>query len=380
MIALPDNEPVLISTQEQFNDLIAAINSEPVLAVDTESNSLFAYQEQVCLLQIATPAQDYLIDPLSVPDISPLSTIFANPKQQKIFHAGEYDLICLKRDYGFKFVNLFDTMIAARILGEPQVGLGSLLETYFGITVDKRFQRANWGTRPLTGPMLDYARMDTHYLFALKSRFEEQLKQQELWELAKEDFAILCSIEPPSIEPNGKSCWKICGSTRINGRQAAILQSLCIYRDQQARKMDLPHFKVFSNAFLVDLCQDPPHSLEELSKRRGATERMLKRHGANLLKAIQQGEECPPLNRQPRSRPNEQYVTRLEKLKEWRKLKAKDLKVESDVVIPKDIMEKIAALNPRNKGDLHAIMQNTPWRFRHYGDFILKELSKSEEL
>lgn len=379
MIALPDNEPVLILTQAQFNDLIAVISSEPLLAVDTESNSLFAYQEQVCLIQIATPAQDYLIDPLSVPDISSLSVIFENPKQQKVFHAAEYDLICLKRDYGFKFVNLFDTLIAARILGEPQVGLGSLLDTYFGIKVDKHFQRANWGSRPLTKAMLDYARMDTHYLFVLKSHFEEQLLQQDLFDLAKEDFNILCSVEPPSIESNGKSCWKICGSTHINGRQAAILQSLCTYRDQQARKMDLPHFKVFSNAFLVDLCQNPPHSLEELSERRGTTERILKRHGNNLLMAIQQGEDSPPLNRQPHTRPNEKYITRLEKLKEWRKLKAKDLKIESDVVIPKDIIEKIAALRPKNKRELQEIMHSTPWRFKQYGESILKELSGLEE-
>lgn len=379
MISLPDNEPVLISTQEQFSDFIEIIQNEPVLAVDTESNSLFAYQEKVCLIQIATPAQDFIIDPLSVSDISLLSTLFANPKQQKIFHAAEYDLICLKRDYGFKFANLFDTMIAARILGEPQVGLGSLLDIYFGIKVDKRFQRANWGARPLTRVMLDYARMDTHYLFALKSIFEEKLKQRGLWELAKEDFDILCQVEPPAIESNGKSCWKICGSTRINGRQAAILQSLCAYRDQQARKMDLPHFKVLSNAFLVDLCQNPPHTLDELGARRGATERILKKHGTSLLKAIEQGEDSPPLNRQPNTRPNEKYMKRLEKLKEWRKLKAQDLRIESDVVIPKDIMERIAAFNPKNKGDLQKIMWNTPWRFRHYGESILNELSRLEE-
>ncbi len=379
MIALPDTEPVLISNQDHFFDFIRAIQNEPVLAVDTESNSLFAYHEKVCLIQIATPAQDFIIDPLTVLDISLLSAIFANPKQQKIFHAAEYDLICLKRDYGFKFANLFDTMIAARILGEPQVGLGSLLDFYFGIKVDKRFQRANWGVRPLSRIMLDYARMDTHYLFALKSIFEEKLKQRGLWELAKEDFDILCRVEPPAIESNGKSCWKICGAARINGRQAAILQSLCTYRDLQARKMDLPHFKVLSNAFLVDLCQNPPHSIEELRTKRGATERLINRHGANLLKAIQQGEDSPPLSRQPSTRPNEKYLKRLEKLKEWRKLKAQDLKIESDVVIPKDIMEKIAALNPKNKGDLRKIMQSTPWRFRHYGESILSELSSLEE-
>lgn len=379
MIPMPDNEPVLIASQDRFEDLIQTIRNEPQLAVDTESNSLFAYQEQVCLIQIATPSQDYLIDPLAVLDLSSLAGIFANPKQQKIFHASEYDVICLKRDYSFEFVNLFDTMVAARILGEPQVGLGSLLETYFGITVNKRFQRANWGTRPLSTAMLDYARMDTHFLFALKSMFETRLKERELWELAREDFAILCSTVPPVIEPNGKSCWKICGSTHLNGTQAAVLQSLCNYRDQQARKLNLPHFKVFSNDFLLDLCQDPPHSIDDLSSRRGASEQLIRRHGSGLLQAVNLGEESPPLSRKRRIQPDEEFVKRLEALKDWRKAKAKELKIESDIVIPKDVLERIAALNPRNQTDLETIMSNTPWRYRHYGKSILKELSGLED-
>ena len=176
MLPLPAAAPVWVATQQDLQEMTGSISTEPVLAIDTESNSLFAYRERVCLVQISTPATDYLVDPLSITDLSPLAPIFANRTQQKIFHAAEYDVICLKRDYRFEIHNVFDTMIAARILGEPQVGLGSMLSTYFSITLDKRYQRADWAKRPIPPAMLDYARMDTHFLFALKAVVESKLK------------------------------------------------------------------------------------------------------------------------------------------------------------------------------------------------------------
>lgn len=379
MLPLPTTEPVLISTSSQFEHMVQHLSDEPRLAVDTESNSLFAYRERVCLVQISTPTIDYLIDPFLVKDLSLLSRIFSNPDQLKIFHAAEYDFICLKRDYSFDFIHIFDTMVAARILGETAVGLGSLLDKYFGITLDKRYQRANWGTRPFSKVMLNYARMDTHFLFALQEQFEEQLREHHLLELAREDFSILCGTEPPEVDPSGKSCWKVAGAAHIDGWQAAILQALCAYRDQQARSMDLPHFKVLSNELLLQLSQVPPHSPEELRLVPGVTERMFNRHGTGLLNAIAQGEAAKPVVRPLRKRSDKKFSDRLEKLKDWRKKQAKELKLESDIILPKDIMEKIAMNNPENKKALQAVMHQTPWRYKQYGAAILKELSASEE-
>jgi ribonuclease D len=127
MLALPTKDPVWIATPLKLQEMVEELSHEPVVAVDTESNSLYAYRERVCLVQISTPQTDYLVDPLAIDDLSPLALLFADPMRQKIFHAAEYDVICLKRDYSFEFSNIFDTMIAARILAEPQVGLGSLL-------------------------------------------------------------------------------------------------------------------------------------------------------------------------------------------------------------------------------------------------------------
>lgn len=194
--------PTLIDTEAAFTRLVAELAQAPALAVDTESNSLFVYRERVCVIQFSTPKRDYVVDALQVSNLQPLAPLFANPAQQKIFHAAEYDLICLKRDFGFEFANLFDTMAAARTLGHPQTGLAALLEKHFGVTVNKKFQRANWGKRPLTAELLQYASMDTHYLFALRDQLERELAQGGRIEEAREEFTRLTrlKVEPVMVD------------------------------------------------------------------------------------------------------------------------------------------------------------------------------------
>src|SRR5262249_2530874 len=144
-------------------------------AIDTESNSLYAYRERVCLVQISTRTADYIVDPLTIGDMTPFADLMANPAIEKVFHAAEYDLICLKRDYALICQNLFDTMIAARIVGLKLVGLGNLLEQYAGVKADKSHQRDNWGERPLPKESLLYAQMDTHYLPLLRDSLHAEL-------------------------------------------------------------------------------------------------------------------------------------------------------------------------------------------------------------
>ena len=148
--------------------MLRRLASEPRIAVDTESNSLYAYQEKVCLLQVSIPGADYLVDPLASPGLGEMRSIFADPSIEKVLHACEYDVICLRRDFGFQLANLFDTMWAARILGWPRVGLADILKERFDVTLDKRWQRYNWGKRPLPADALAYAQLDTHYLLRLR--------------------------------------------------------------------------------------------------------------------------------------------------------------------------------------------------------------------
>ena len=180
--------PIVVTHEDTLARMVERLSREPRVAVDTESNSLYAYREQVCLIQFSVPGADYLVDPLAVENLTRLGPLFADGGMEKVFHAAEYDVVCLKRDFNFEFNNLFDTMVAARILGREEVGLGALLEHEFGVKLDKRFQRANWGERPLKGELLAYARLDTHYLLELRDRLYPKLMERGLWALAEEDF------------------------------------------------------------------------------------------------------------------------------------------------------------------------------------------------
>src|SRR5688572_21509972 len=195
--------PVWVDQANIFLAMVADLATQPRLAVDTESNSLHAYREQVCLIQFSTPRTDYVVDPLALDDLSALGPLFSNPEIEKIFHAAEYDLICLRRDFNFQFSNLFDTMHAARILGYMFVGLDNLLAEKFQFEMDKRHQKADWAMRPLTSAQLDYARLDTHFLFNLRDVLEAELKEKERLQIALEDFVRACHVGLPEEKPNG---------------------------------------------------------------------------------------------------------------------------------------------------------------------------------
>jgi ribonuclease D len=374
MPALTSTRPVLINTFTEMVKIISDLEGCSSISVDTESNSLYVYREQVCLLQISTPDADYLIDTLAVKDISPLAGIFANPKLEKIFHASEYDVICLKRDFGFEFANLFDTMIAARILGEKAIGLASLLKSRLGLELDKKYQRANWGIRPLPKAMLEYASQDSHYLFQLRDILEQELKDKNLLDLAHEDFRLACQVPAHTANPNQNSCWKVAGAAPITPQEAAILHEICAYREKEASRINLPPFKVLSNEIMVHLAQAHPVSIDEVAAVKGMSEKLVNRHGSALLAAVQRGETAPPIRRPKKARPDEQFLNRFNALREWRKIKGRELKVESDVVLPRDYVEIIASGNPTTLTDLAVFMKDIPYRSNHFGREILKVL------
>lgn len=376
MLSAPQRELIWVDKPQKLRKAAASLLRYPRLAVDTESNSLYAYRERVCLIQFSTGENDYLIDPLALDDLSPLGEVFASPHIEKIFHAAEYDLICLKRDFGFGFANLFDTMLAGRILGCSETGLAAMLENEFGILLDKKFQRANWGKRPLPPDLLDYARLDTYYLLPLRERLAEELKQHGRWELAREDFHRLCFTAVPPA--NGHlNCWRIPGSRDLSPQQAAVLHELCYYRDQKARQMNLPVFKVLGNDILLKLALEQPQNLEALAASGMLSARQIQRHGEGLLQAIQHGRRASPIyppNGTPR--PADDMLQRLEALREWRKQAGRSLGVPSDVILPRDVLEEIAQACPRTLDELASVMHDLPWRFQQFGEQILAVTSR----
>jgi len=372
---------LLITTLDELNHLAKVLRSASIIAVDTESNSLYAYRERVCLIQFSTHTDDYLVDPLAVVDLSPLAPLFADPGIEKVFHAAEYDLLCLYRDFSFKCVNLFDTMLAGRILGRNEIGLGSLLEAEFGVTLDKRQQRANWGERPLTANLLEYARLDTHYLIPLRRLMKAELAGRDLLPLAEEDFQRACVLP---INNNGRAgdnraadVWRVSGSHDLSPQQAAVLQELCRYRDQAAQIMDRPLFKVINDQTLLAIATELPQTLDDLRRLPGMSPVQIRRHGQQLLRAVGRGLSAAPLYPPRSPRPDERYLARLEALRTWRKVKAQQMGVTSDVILPRDMMFSLAESAPRTPPELAEALVDSPWRLEHLGDEILAVLLAS---
>jgi ribonuclease D len=375
----PITKPKFITKTIELEQLVKELTFQSIIAVDTESNSLYAYQEQVCLVQFSTPEADYLVDPLVIHDLSSLSRILEDSQIEKVFHAAEYDLICLQRDFAFTVNNIFDTMVASRILGRKDVGLGSILKTAFEVNLDKRYQRANWGKRPLPDDMLHYAHLDTHFLIPLRQILYRELEQKNLIQLAQEDFNRLSKLE--NLNTNGQllkpkilDCWKIKGATDLNPKQAAVLHKVCQYRDKVAKELNLPLFKIFSDKTLIAIAEQSPQKTDELRHIPGMSARQINHRGDSIIQAVRAGKKAEPLYAPRNQRPDDHYLERLDAIRRWRKKVGIEMGVPSDVILPRDLMLLLVSKNPTNKNELGELLQSVPWRLEKFGDQIMQVL------
>lgn len=348
------------------------------LALDFEANSLFAYHERVCLLQISTQTYDYIVDPLADIDLTPLGTLLADPAVEKVLHAAEYDLILVTRDYGWELNNLFDTMWAARILGMERVGLASLLEELFGVKLDKRHQRANWCKRPLTPEQLRYAQADTFFLLRLRDHLGQALQARGHEEEAAEIFAAQTQIKLPDNGFSADDFWSIPGVNHLSPREQANLRELYIMRDHEAGRQNRPPFKILGNEVLVSLAQQAPTNWEALKQASGLNDRLKQRYGALILRALQAGRRAdPPRRPTAPPRPPDEVYLRYEKLSQWRKHTAQARGVNSDVIMSREALWEIAYACPQTQADLAGVSSLGPWRRQTYGPALLRLLAQS---
>ncbi|HOO58891.1 MAG TPA: HRDC domain-containing protein, partial [Anaerolineaceae bacterium] len=311
--------PIVVENDESFAHMCADLAAQPAIAVDTESNSLHAYQERVCLIQISTRENDYLVDTLAIHSLEPLGKIFANSATQKVFHAGDYDLTCLKRDYAFTFANYFDTSIAAAVVGEENLGLSTLLTKYFGFSVDKKYQRANWGKRPLSPEMLRYAQSDSHFLLPLRDRLLPCLEATGRLNLVLEDCAALAQQTPP-MKNHSEDVWRVKGINGMKPRALSLLQQLNHLREELARKQDVPLFKVMSDAALVEIATTQPKHIQELDLLPSLSKSQVRRYGKQIMQTVADWRKSSDKLTRPRAQYlDESIQRRRELLGDWRK-------------------------------------------------------------
>ena len=373
----PMHAPALIDTTGALQAMLARLMAESAVAVDTESNSLYAYNERACLIQLAVPGQDYLVDPLALGDLSPLGRLFAEPGIEKVFHAAEYDVMVLRRDFGYRFANLFDTMIASRIVGWPHYGLGSLLADHFGIQTDKRMQRTNWGQRPLSSQQIQYAQVDVHFLLPLRDRLIAELGERRRVEEARTAFKRVARSEWATRQSDPDGFWRIRGAEGLDDSGLAVLRALFLYRDQRARALDRPPFKVLSDHVLLSLSQVCPRSWSELEEIRGMPRHLSARERKQLLTAIEDGLGSTPPRRPRRERNgghDQAVLDRYEALRRWRNARAAARGVEPDVILSNRILRLLARHNPISPAQLEAKDLLTEWERREYGREIVEVL------
>lgn len=373
---LPLFKPV--TKPSEWFDCLDRLQVEPSLAIDLEANSMFAYRESVCLIQISTPTQDYIVDPTADLDLTGLGELVTDPTIEKIFHAAEYDLILLKRQYGWELNNLFDTMWAARILAYQRFGLASLLEQFYDIRLNKRYQKSNWCKRPLDPEQLAYAQHDTHFLFQLRDRLARELSEMGCEEEAAEVFAAQTQIRLNDNSFNPDSFWSMNGARDLTRQQQAILKALNIFRDQEARRRDQPLFKIFNERTMLELARSSPRNMDEMARVHGMTRGQIRRYGRPLLQVIAKGKKARPPDypRRKQKRQPEVVVTRYDKLRNWRKERAKIRGVESDVILSRGALWEIARTNPQNRDELDQLDSIGSWRCATYGEEILNVLGE----
>ena len=366
---------IWIDRQAAFDEAMARIAAQPVVAIDTEADSLHSYFDKVCLIQMSIPDEDFVIDPLAKIDLAKFGELLANPEIVKVFHGGDYDLRILNRDFGFVVANLIDTMVSAQLLGYEAFGLAALLDRHFGVKVNKTHQRADWAMRPLTADMLDYAASDTRYLIALYGKLREELEALGRWEWALEEFGRLEKIryrDRDSNEDEPEPFRKLKGIGGFDRRTLGIVRELHIWRDGLARAADRPPFKIIGNDALLEIAKEKPKSRNELEKIKAVSRFHSGRYGSEITGIVRRILEVPEeqLPERGESKPwirDRALEARIDRLKKIRDQHAKELKIEPSVLAPRHVLSAVATIQPTTMAQLDEVPAMREWQKKVLG-------------
>jgi len=322
----------------------------------------------------------WLVDPLALGDLAPLAPVFTGAGRTLLVHAGDNDLVHLKRRYGLTFSAVFDTAIAARFLGGKALGLDVLLATYLEVALPPSRQKDDWSVRPLDEAQLTYAAADVQHLFALKARLREELALIGRLAWVEEECAALAAqpAPPRTVDPDAYAGVK--GARELPPRGLAVLRELWAAREQLALAADRPPFKVVGEDALLKVAQTLPRDTAALGAVPGMTPRVLGRWGAALLGAVERGlaldeAALPALPRRPRPSIPGAMSRRIEKLRRWRTEATERIGLEPGVLLPNRLITAIAAAAPRTLDELARVEGVRRWRVSAFGAEVVAALT-----
>ena len=326
-------------------ELVSALNNEPAIALDTESNSRHGYPEKVCLIQIATTSGIYLVDPLAVNNVDIMGCLLANASIMKVMHGSDYDIRCLDRQWNFRIRNLFDTGIAARFVGIKKIGLASLINELLGIEIikDSKIQKGDWASRPLNPATLSYAAEDVRYLVELKNVLQTRMIDLERDAWVNEEFERLEAIQ--YVGPNPETAFlSVKGSHQLDGQGRAVLKRLFALRENEACRRNIPPYYVIPHDTLVRLASEPTLDLASFSFLKHERNSRLRRliHGSIVKGLGDLPIQSRPTYDQSRTGMSHSAIKLLNQLKTWRSEKATKLNIEPSLVWPMSSLKRIS--------------------------------------
>lgn len=334
-----------VQSVEALEEAVHSLLGEPRVAMDLEADSLYRYEERICLIQISGRDEDWLIDALAISTLEPLRALMEDRSVEKVFHGADYDIRLLKKCAGIEPHAIFDTMVAAQIAGARRVGLSDLLLDRFGIELVKRFQKADWGRRPLPDPMVRYALEDTRHLLRLREALVAELRALGRLEWARNRFEALLRVMPTMrTAPN---VLKVRGAKDLNDRGRAVLQALLDWREEVARKRDVPPFKVVGTEALLRVARCAKTPVSDLKGIPGFSPRLVATLGEGIREAIRKGSSAPPIPWSPPGRPRPAKIPRGGRrrfmlLKTIRDRKASELGLDPGVLCPNASLKELS--------------------------------------
>ena len=371
--------PIYLDTAATVDAFFDDVAETAILALDTEGASFHRFVDRIYLLQLSTREKTAIVDPIPIGRPAGLGRLLESPTVEIVFHDADYDLRLLHQDYGWHARNIFDTRIAAQLLGIRTFGLAALLERYFGVKLDKKHQRADWSMRPLTQGMLDYAAQDTIHLLALRDRLQSDLESAGRWDWAREEFGLLEGTRWPDEDP-GAAFLRIKGARDLTRRELAILRELVPWRDAVARQLDRATFRVVGNEQLLEASRVKPATRDALVAIKGMPRGMIESRGDEILGAVQRGlavaeADLPRYPKTPRWDRDPDFDIRTSALKTVRDAAAARLDLDPGVLCARDRLEAVARKNPSTRAELEAIPDLRRWQVAELGEDFLKALA-----
>ncbi|MEJ2216663.1 MAG: HRDC domain-containing protein [Gemmatimonadota bacterium] len=368
-----------VDTALKLERAVEVLRQEPLVAADSEAAGYHRYLDRLCLLQLSTRNETYLLDTFALEELGPLGPLLADRSQEVVFHDADYDLRLLDRDFSTEVHGLFDTKIAAQFLGEPALGLANLLESHVGVRLEKKYQRADWARRPLPADMLEYAAEDTRHLPVLRDVLRERLEAAGRLAWAEEEFLVQEQARWAQTE-DGDAYLRMKGARTLTRRQLAALRELHAWRERQARALDRATFRVVSNEALVELARRMPSRSTALEKVHGITERLARRYGDELMSAVDSAramdEKALPVRRKPPRRPprDPELDARVDRLKSVRDRCAEELDLDRGFLMPRSQLEALALCDPDDMEELAAMEGVRRWQVEALGADLLVAL------